>query len=81
MDSDRATTRAKLCFVCRKPGCWSTNHTMEERVAARQNFVDNLLEEPDDFEAYVVEFEGLPGTLEGDEDPATTGEQHWTAAL
>ena len=26
----------KKCFVCRKPGCWSTNHTPEERKKSIQ---------------------------------------------
>ncbi|KAF2023536.1 hypothetical protein EK21DRAFT_118683, partial [Setomelanomma holmii] len=28
----------KKCFVCQKEGCWSTNHTDEERKAARAQF-------------------------------------------
>ncbi|KAF7579221.1 hypothetical protein PtrM4_034610 [Pyrenophora tritici-repentis] len=28
----------KKCFVCQKEGCWSTNHTDEERKAARTQF-------------------------------------------
>ncbi|KAF1935989.1 hypothetical protein EJ02DRAFT_360192, partial [Clathrospora elynae] len=29
----------KKCFVCQKEGCWSTNHTDEERKAARAQFL------------------------------------------
>lgn len=36
----------KRCFVCKKPGCWSTNHTEEERRKARQpydRYIDNYI--------------------------------------
>ena len=26
--------QAKKCFVCKKPGCWSTNRSKGERIAA-----------------------------------------------
>ena len=32
---DRDRGRKKRCFICDKKGCWSTNHTREERDAAR----------------------------------------------
>ncbi|KUL81694.1 hypothetical protein ZTR_09664 [Talaromyces verruculosus] len=31
---------AKICRVCKKTGCWSTNHTKEEQRAAIQPFLD-----------------------------------------
>ncbi|EDU48780.1 conserved hypothetical protein [Pyrenophora tritici-repentis Pt-1C-BFP] len=32
----------KKCFVCQKEGCWSTNHTDEERKTARAQFFSML---------------------------------------
>ncbi|KAK1907590.1 hypothetical protein P3342_005917 [Pyrenophora teres f. teres] len=45
----------KKCFVCQKEGCWSTNHTDEERKTARAQFFSMLyfterLEEEEDCE-------------------------------
>ncbi|EKD14183.1 polyprotein [Drepanopeziza brunnea f. sp. 'multigermtubi' MB_m1] len=35
----KATTEGeKRCFVCKKPGCWSTNHTLDERKASVAKF-------------------------------------------
>ncbi|KAL3702992.1 hypothetical protein TMatcc_010179 [Talaromyces marneffei ATCC 18224] len=31
---------AKICRVCKRAGCWSTNHTKEEQQAAIQLFLD-----------------------------------------
>jgi hypothetical protein len=28
----------KKCFICNKPGCWSTNHSKEERARSYNNF-------------------------------------------
>ena len=30
----RNDRRGRVCIVCRKPGCWSTNHPLKERMAA-----------------------------------------------
>lgn len=30
-------SRQKKCFVCKRPGCWSTNHSSKERLKAYRN--------------------------------------------
>ena len=56
----------KKCFVCQKEGCWSTNHTDEERKAARTQFVSTLYlagaKPPEDFSVYLAEYEGSEHT-------------------
>lgn len=32
----------KRCFVCNKPGCWSTNHPYEERKTSYRQFVKDV---------------------------------------
>ncbi|KAK1916808.1 hypothetical protein P3342_004363 [Pyrenophora teres f. teres] len=53
----------KKCFVCQKEGCWSTNHTDEERKAARAQFVSACrfadAQPPADFSVYLAEYEGI----------------------
>ncbi|EKD17819.1 hypothetical protein MBM_04188 [Drepanopeziza brunnea f. sp. 'multigermtubi' MB_m1] len=34
----KAIEGEKRCFVCKKPGCWSTNHTPDERKASVAKF-------------------------------------------
>ena len=34
MNKRKPIKKDRKCFVCNKPGCWSTNHTMNERLAA-----------------------------------------------
>ena len=48
---DRGKAR---CIVCRKIGCWSTNHTLEERDAARQRAVNR---HGKCFEQWLVDYE------------------------
>ncbi|KAF1965810.1 hypothetical protein BU23DRAFT_584815 [Bimuria novae-zelandiae CBS 107.79] len=53
----------KKCFVCQKEGCWLTNHTNEERKAARTQFFSacyftgTLL--PADFSVHLAEYKGM----------------------
>jgi hypothetical protein len=52
--------RDKKCFVCQKTGCWSTNHTLEERKQAKSQYL-SVCEfnghEPE-FAAYLAAYEG-----------------------
>ncbi|EED20730.1 conserved hypothetical protein [Talaromyces stipitatus ATCC 10500] len=45
----------KTCHVCHKPDCWSTNHTEEERQAARRPYEAAI-------DKFIMEFEGQPPT-------------------
>ncbi|CAE7020765.1 hypothetical protein PTTW11_03135 [Pyrenophora teres f. teres] len=52
----------KKCFVCQKEGCWSTNHTDEERKAARTQFFSACHFSgghiPVDFSVHLAEYKG-----------------------
>ncbi|KAF7567022.1 DUF1421 multi-domain protein [Pyrenophora tritici-repentis] len=56
----------KKCFVCRKEGCWSTNHTDKERKDARAQFFSTLYftgaQPPEDFSVHLAEYEGIEHT-------------------
>ena len=53
----------KACFVCKKEGCWSTNHTQEERDAQRDRVKNSFRKRYNDNEAerhtraYIVGYE------------------------
>ncbi|EKD14167.1 polyprotein [Drepanopeziza brunnea f. sp. 'multigermtubi' MB_m1] len=60
----KATTEGeKRCFVCKKPSCWSTNHTPDERKASVAKFQaskDAKKVTRSKFSQYVASIEGLP---------------------
>lgn len=68
----------KTCIVCGKQGCWSTNHPAQRDVIKRQYFNSLQLDESDEegwddendnFEAWVVDTEGVDtGVEEIEED-------------
>ncbi|KAE8550702.1 hypothetical protein EYB25_003641 [Talaromyces marneffei] len=43
----------KTCFVCGRPNCWSTNHTDEERTAARARYKPA-------WDKFIQQYEGTP---------------------
>ena len=51
-------TSQKKCYVCKKPGCWSTNHTDEERKKAYEGFVSEFQPSDEEFKSFLQEFEG-----------------------
>jgi hypothetical protein len=62
--------RQKRCYVCSKPGCWSTKHTQEERdqsfAKIRQSqYITNVEITPEHFQHFLLEWEGIE-TSEGD---------------
>ncbi|KAF1936271.1 hypothetical protein EJ02DRAFT_459660, partial [Clathrospora elynae] len=78
----------KKCFVCQKEGCWSTNHTDEERKAARAQFLLACHfaggHTPADFSVYLAEYEGSEhidqeGWRDNNDDDDSK-QQHFTAA-
>ncbi|KAF1944442.1 hypothetical protein EJ02DRAFT_452307, partial [Clathrospora elynae] len=91
-NSERSFTPCwkKKCFVCQKEGCWSTNHTDEERKAARAQFLSAChfagAQPPADFSVHLAEYEGSEQTnqytMEGwsDDDDNDSEQQHFTAA-
>lgn len=47
------------CFVCGKEGCWSTNHTIQERHAARTQYFTEFPEAGQaEYASYVLGYEG-----------------------
>lgn len=84
LKTHRTTPRQKKCFVCKKEGCWSTNHSDEERNKARGQYIqacEELNQEPateeDDFKTYLLSYEGEPPEEEEDTwcDPWATDEE------
>jgi hypothetical protein len=67
------TLRAKTCYICRQPGCWSTNHPDEERQQAFSRFKSashwqNRLSDatPTRFQAFLAEWEGVKGITDSE---------------
>jgi len=52
----------KICNVCKKVGCWSTNHTPEEREKALQPYIDRV-------KAYLTSKEGQPPVATNQDSP------------
>ena len=50
--------RQKICFVCKKVGCWSTNHTEEERRQSIQRFNRDKGFDDKKIHQCITEFEG-----------------------
>jgi hypothetical protein len=51
------SNKDRKCYVCHKPGCWSTKHTQEERDESRKRifnrarqYMTDMLDEKDDYE-------------------------------
>ena len=78
-DSDRSLIpydrgrRKKRCFICDKEGCWSTNHTREERDAARARLRERYIKRDrfDDDQRiaqymteYIADYEGYDPDVE-----------------
>jgi hypothetical protein len=64
----------KKCFVCGKPGCWSTKHPLSER-RPRQNHWRRFMQEhgqnDTDFASFLIDYEGVDT---GDFETETTHE-------
>jgi hypothetical protein len=62
-------SNGKRCFICDKPGCWSTKHPRDEQRNTLQQFRsyaknNNITE---DYGAFLLGFEGLE--IDGSDDP------------
>lgn len=56
----------KKCFICGKPGCWSTHHSLEERKAGfsrfqQQSYFQGEPVTPEYYQAFLAEWEGVEG--------------------
>jgi hypothetical protein len=70
-----APSGPKKCFICKKPGCWSTNHTDEERRRSFNEFRQHVLStqnrhhSKEQHQAFLAIYEGVQG-LDNDLDEA-----------
>ncbi|KAF7926616.1 hypothetical protein EAE99_005811 [Botrytis elliptica] len=51
-------TSIQKCFVCKQPGCWSTNHTKEERKTKFNQYMMEQEMDEEIFEQYLLRYEG-----------------------
>ena len=60
-DNSRTNTRSdKKCYICGKTGCWSTNHTLEERKRSKAQYIAHceITGEQMEFTTFLVAYEG-----------------------
>ena len=57
--------KGKKCFVCGKSGCWSTNHTRDEKDRKIRQYISEFEggqeDENDDDEVFMTEFGPING--------------------
>ena len=63
----------KRCFVCGKPGCWSTHHSLDERKAGFSRFQQQAYFQgepvtPEYYQAFLAEWEGVEGYTQSKND-------------
>lgn len=64
-----STQDKKKCFICKKEGCWSSNHTKEEQESEKRRFKAQFNQRFDKYaRQYIAEFEGARETEEDDSD-------------
>jgi len=51
-------TSIQKCFVCKQSGCWSTNHTKEERKTKFNQYMAEQEMDEEIFEQYLLKYEG-----------------------
>jgi hypothetical protein len=72
----------KTCFVCKKEGCWSSNHSRDDKMRARKTYIANYTEahnaKPDleEIHAYIVNHEGY-SDHEGEDTSHDEEESTW----
>lgn len=60
-ESNPQTTRSdKKCYICGKTGCWSTNHTLEERRSSKAQYIAHceITGEQMEYAVFLVAYEG-----------------------
>jgi hypothetical protein len=65
------SNRRKICYVCKKEGCWSKNHTKEEQEKAKAAYVADCSftgASPAAYVSFLVEYEGYPEVEEVEDD-------------
>ena len=73
---DRDSTDKKRCFICKKVGCWSTNHAKEERQRSIKQYLTDVEGEKEEGDS-----EGSATTEDTADDPANqdNNESHPTS--
>ncbi|KAF6795026.1 glycosyl transferase [Colletotrichum musicola] len=71
----RATSKTpqstRRCYICKKQGCWTTNHSMEERRRSYERFKANQYVQDSSteaFEAFLVKYEGIESIRSDDDE-------------
>ncbi|KDN62827.1 putative conserved hypothetical protein [Colletotrichum sublineola] len=59
-DQRQRNTSSKKCYVCGKPGCWSTKHSKDERQQSYRRYKDQYPTEGsiEAFQQFVADFKG-----------------------
>lgn len=74
LNKDHATKR---CFVCKKVGCWSSNHTQEERDRSRRQYLQacgTIGHDAQEFTTFLVDYEGEPDSHNSEEEESEEDE-------
>lgn len=54
----------KRCYVCKRPGCWSRNHTVSEQESAKEGFQEQMMNRINDrTHQLLAQYEGHPENL------------------
>ncbi|KAL4403389.1 hypothetical protein CABS03_15260 [Colletotrichum abscissum] len=78
--NSRAGQRKKQCFICKKDGCWSSNHSEEERAKSYEQYRKSRAADgktsPHRFNQFLVIYEGRSGGTEPSEGNQIGGLKH-----
>lgn len=65
------TNGSKRCYVCKKEGCWSSNHPRTDQDKGRRIYIQSheaLGQEPGDYNIFLSEYEGTPPSQSYEQD-------------
>jgi hypothetical protein len=68
----------KICFICRREGCWSSNHPRTERAQSRRQYIsayEELHNDTPSHQAVAAYITGIEGLSESDHEDNTVQEQ------
>jgi hypothetical protein len=81
--SNKDRSRSKICFVCKKEGCWSTNHSEAERKAAAEEYKKQFKEKSKNdrrqYRQHMTELEGEAPDSCSEDDSSDEDEVYLTA--
>ncbi|KAG6106324.1 hypothetical protein E4U14_004686 [Claviceps sp. LM454 group G7] len=68
----KSSSKSGKCYVCKKPGCWSTNHSEKDQQKAKDKWWNSkkLKVTPNDnrYSAFLQVYEGWPEESDSEED-------------